>query len=779
MGGLIGLERERAHVIKRTVGPGFRTHILVTVASCLIQLVSVYGYRHVSDPSRYDPTRVASQAVSGIGFLGAGAIIRTGADVVKGLTSAATLWMCMALGLACGVGYFIPAGICTLIVIFTLIIFKMMEERCLRKQWEPGPHYKDDISQLLWDALSTKSEGHEEESPSDLGETTPGSSPHRSASIAGTRGATGAAGLFQAPGPKHIFMPTSTTGKLTQVLEENDHEREHGGLQAATKDEQSGFPTTDAAVVVPPQPSPQRLVKRGRRKAKSTLRSAKSCQTLGPSSEEGSPLLSTLDRSTPNLHRHPSPLSTSSSRENLYRAHCQRRIKRLYGETLVAKRTGRRASRTPISTPRSAMAGECTESPSTSETSILSKATSPGTRDQVRPERESSVPLVAQESGEQEHDRTSHSNGHPRHRQNKLNDLLLMATRPISAGPWADPEISCDRRSRSRSPIHSPSQSGKPHDVAIDLDTPTALEEGQLGELTPSLITGSAVPPTVSNLTPTIIGPAPEPEPRSPSFVFPSPAPSSQASPKLRPRGASHPVRPSDAGAHSSLTHPKLARRPSTEASRFLQSKGIAIAVVDVVMDHSSVAETVGDALDRLFGVYVIRLTMHREKDGMISATYICAVRGEEEAPAAVPTPVQQNVLFSEVPRTLLEVRGVYACEARFVSPGEAPSLLAPSGSVQLNRPYIGPHANAMFPRPRIRSNSDAEPHSSAGTGTNGPQSSTSKPFEAGGLMHEPEPSVAPRQSEFVDGAEPHDSVHAKANGSKNNAKRSDGKQDE
>jgi putative Mg2+ transporter-C (MgtC) family protein len=103
LGGAIGLEREL-----RERGAGLCTHLVVCLGSALFTLVSAYAFAgpHV------DPTRIAAQIVSGIGFLGAGAIIRQGLSV-RGLTTAATLWLVAAIGMACGAGYYDAAIIAT------------------------------------------------------------------------------------------------------------------------------------------------------------------------------------------------------------------------------------------------------------------------------------------------------------------------------------------------------------------------------------------------------------------------------------------------------------------------------------------------------------------------------------------------------------------------------------------------------------------------------------------------------------------------------------------
>ena len=118
LGGSIGLEREL-----RERQAGLRTHLVVCVGSALFTIVSAYGFReflvHGGSVVRADPTRIAAQIVSGIGFLGAGAIIRQGLSV-RGLTTAATLWLVAAIGMASGAGYYSAALITTGLALLTL-----------------------------------------------------------------------------------------------------------------------------------------------------------------------------------------------------------------------------------------------------------------------------------------------------------------------------------------------------------------------------------------------------------------------------------------------------------------------------------------------------------------------------------------------------------------------------------------------------------------------------------------------------------------------------------
>jgi putative Mg2+ transporter-C (MgtC) family protein len=123
--GAIGLEREL-----RERAAGLRTHMLVGVGAALFTLVSAYGWGDFEFSTRsgvvFDPTRIAAQIVTGIGFLGAGAIIRQGL-AVRGLTTAASLWIVAAIGMAVGAGYYSAALIATGIVLVGLGPFRWLE----------------------------------------------------------------------------------------------------------------------------------------------------------------------------------------------------------------------------------------------------------------------------------------------------------------------------------------------------------------------------------------------------------------------------------------------------------------------------------------------------------------------------------------------------------------------------------------------------------------------------------------------------------------------------
>ncbi len=119
LGGLVGLEREmHGHEA------GFRTHILVCVGSCLIMLTSMHIFDIYKDvATSADPSRIAAGVVTGIGFIGAGAIIRYGMSI-KGLTTAASLWITSAVGLAIGCGYYEAGFFAAVISLVTLLFLR-------------------------------------------------------------------------------------------------------------------------------------------------------------------------------------------------------------------------------------------------------------------------------------------------------------------------------------------------------------------------------------------------------------------------------------------------------------------------------------------------------------------------------------------------------------------------------------------------------------------------------------------------------------------------------
>lgn len=128
LSGAIGMERERARQ-----PAGFRTHIIISTGATLLMFVSIYvSAAFATEGGRSDPGRIAAQVVSGIGFLGAGAILKLGADI-RGLTTAASLWTAAAIGLAVGAGLVVPAAMVAAIILFTLIVLEKIEDRWFPK----------------------------------------------------------------------------------------------------------------------------------------------------------------------------------------------------------------------------------------------------------------------------------------------------------------------------------------------------------------------------------------------------------------------------------------------------------------------------------------------------------------------------------------------------------------------------------------------------------------------------------------------------------------------
>jgi len=123
--GVVGFERE-----KRGRSAGLRTHLLVGLGSCVIMIISIYGFPKIFDSTR-DVARLAAGVLAGVGFLGAGAIIHNSGSI-KGLTTAGTIWLVMAIGLACGSFNFVLAILTTLVVMVVLITFRRMERKVAR-----------------------------------------------------------------------------------------------------------------------------------------------------------------------------------------------------------------------------------------------------------------------------------------------------------------------------------------------------------------------------------------------------------------------------------------------------------------------------------------------------------------------------------------------------------------------------------------------------------------------------------------------------------------------
>lgn len=132
IGGLIGLERElHGH------DAGLRTHILVCVGSALIMLTSVHLFDIYKAQGVTDPARIAAGVVTGIGFLGAGSIMRS-QDGIKGLTTASSLWIVAALGLSIGCGFYLPSVVVTVLVLVVLLFLRRIENRLFNRRCDNG-----------------------------------------------------------------------------------------------------------------------------------------------------------------------------------------------------------------------------------------------------------------------------------------------------------------------------------------------------------------------------------------------------------------------------------------------------------------------------------------------------------------------------------------------------------------------------------------------------------------------------------------------------------------
>jgi putative Mg2+ transporter-C (MgtC) family protein len=148
LGGIIGFERE-----SHGQSAGFRTYILLAVTGCLIMMLSLHMealFRQMGAESvvRVDPGRIASYALAGMGFLGAGAII-TGKGSVRGLTTAAGMWMITVVGLAIGSGYYIPAMVVTLLCVFSLYVLRRIKGAFMRDIYTSLTLVSDDLGGQL------------------------------------------------------------------------------------------------------------------------------------------------------------------------------------------------------------------------------------------------------------------------------------------------------------------------------------------------------------------------------------------------------------------------------------------------------------------------------------------------------------------------------------------------------------------------------------------------------------------------------------------------------
>lgn len=145
LGFLLGLERELTNKYA-----GLRTHILVCLGACIFTIVSIYGFPTFADGDNVivnnatgirDTGRVAAQIVTGIGFIGAGTVLRNGPMII-GLTTAATLWISAAIGMTCGVGMYDIAIVATILSVAVLTIIRVFERRILPSSIKRARRYK-------------------------------------------------------------------------------------------------------------------------------------------------------------------------------------------------------------------------------------------------------------------------------------------------------------------------------------------------------------------------------------------------------------------------------------------------------------------------------------------------------------------------------------------------------------------------------------------------------------------------------------------------------------
>ncbi len=129
LGGMIGFERER-----HNRPAGLRTHILVCTGSCLMMMVSAYGFgEQLGESFVADPGRIAAGVVTGIGFIGAGTILQQRGGV-RGLTTAASIWVVAGVGLAVGIGFYLGGALTTVFVLVSLLLLRQAEWYMLKRR---------------------------------------------------------------------------------------------------------------------------------------------------------------------------------------------------------------------------------------------------------------------------------------------------------------------------------------------------------------------------------------------------------------------------------------------------------------------------------------------------------------------------------------------------------------------------------------------------------------------------------------------------------------------
>ncbi len=142
-GALIGLERERKHW-----AAGLRTHMMVCVGASLVMIVSAFGFRDILGTANVtlDPSRVAAHVVSGIGFIGAGAILFSRQETIRGLPTASSIWVVAAIGLAVGGGLYFAASATTVIALIILWVLNSLEIDFFRKSGQKELKIITDLS---------------------------------------------------------------------------------------------------------------------------------------------------------------------------------------------------------------------------------------------------------------------------------------------------------------------------------------------------------------------------------------------------------------------------------------------------------------------------------------------------------------------------------------------------------------------------------------------------------------------------------------------------------
>ena len=140
-GGMVGVERER-----KNWTAGLRTHMMVCVGAALVMMVSAYGFADVLGTPNVvlDPSRMAAQVISGIGFIGAGTILFLRQEVIRGLTTASGLWTVAGIGLATGGGMYFAALVATVLVLIILLLLKPLEIKFFKR-------YKYQLIKILAD----------------------------------------------------------------------------------------------------------------------------------------------------------------------------------------------------------------------------------------------------------------------------------------------------------------------------------------------------------------------------------------------------------------------------------------------------------------------------------------------------------------------------------------------------------------------------------------------------------------------------------------------------